>query len=91
VPLSALRDLVLRCPTPEGYREWTHVKSMVIQRGHPLFDTFGGIHHVYANPAAADALRTSSAFPDGAVLIFDLLTANTENNAIVEARGRCSG
>ncbi len=31
---------------PEGYRQWTHVKSMVIQTGHPLFDSFGGTHHI---------------------------------------------
>ncbi len=37
-------------PYPEGYRNWTHVKSMVIHQGHPLFDAFGGIHHLYANP-----------------------------------------
>jgi hypothetical protein len=69
---------------PEQYREWTHVKSMVIQTGHPLFDAFGGLHHIYANPAAAEALRASKSFPNGAVFVFGLLTANTENNAIVE-------
>ena len=76
---------------PEGYRDWTHVKSMVIQKGHPLFDAFGGLHHIYANPAAADALRGSKSFPDGAVFVFDLLTANTENNAIVEGPRKVLG
>ena len=33
---------------PEGYRQWTHLKSMVIQKGHPLANPFEGIHHVYA-------------------------------------------
>lgn len=33
-------------PYPDSYRDWTHVKSMVIQAGHPLYDAFGGIHHV---------------------------------------------
>src|SRR5688572_1634215 len=74
---------------PEGYREWTHVKSMVIQKGHPLFDAFGGMHHIYANPAAADALRASKSFPDGAVFVFDLLTANTDNNRSSKVRGQC--
>jgi len=76
---------------PEGYREWTHVKSMVIQTGHPLFDAFGGLHHIYANPAAAEALRASKSFPNGAVFVFDLLTANTENNAIVEGPRKVLG
>jgi Cytochrome P460 len=58
---------------PEGYRAWTHVKSMVIQKGHPLFEAFGGIHHIYANPSAVESLRAEKAFVDGAVLVFDLL------------------
>jgi hypothetical protein len=78
-------------PYPEGYREWTHVKSMVIQKGHPLFDAFGGIHHIYANSAAAESLRASKPFPDGAVFVFDLLTANTESNAIAEGQRKVLG
>jgi hypothetical protein len=78
-------------PYPDGYREWTHVKSMVIQKGHSLFDAFGGIHHIYANPSGADALRASKAFPDGAVFVFDLLTANTKNNAVVEGPRKVLG
>ena len=78
-------------PYPEGYREWTHVKSMVIEKGHPLFETFGGIHHIYANPVAADALRVSKPFPDGAVFVFDLLAASTENNAITEGPRKVLG
>ena len=31
-------------PYPEGYRDWHHVKSMVIEEGHPLYNAFGGIH-----------------------------------------------
>jgi hypothetical protein len=77
-------------PYPDGYREWTHVKSMVIQKGHPLFDAFGGLHHIYANAAAADALRASKSFPDGAVFVFDQLTATMENNAIMEGPRKVS-
>jgi hypothetical protein len=64
---------------------------MVIQKGHPLFDAFGGIHHIYANPAAAAALRGSKPFPDGAVFVFDLLTASAENNGIVEGPRKVVG
>ncbi len=73
-------------PYPEGYREWTHVKSMVIERGHPLYDSFGGIHHVYANPRAAARLKAggSGPFPDGSVFVFDLLAAVRQEGAIVE-------
>lgn len=69
---------------PEGYRAWAHVKSMVLQQGHPLFDAFGGIHHVYANPAALNAMKAKQSYPDGAVLVFDLLEAKSDGNAIVE-------
>ena len=31
-------------PYPDGYRDWHHVKSMVIEEGHPLYSAFGGIH-----------------------------------------------
>jgi hypothetical protein len=68
---------------PEGYRSWTHVKSMVILPGHPLEDPFQGIHHVYANSAAADGLR-GAGWSDGAVLVFDLLAAPQSGEAITE-------
>lgn len=29
-------------PYPEGYRFWTHVKSMELKPGHPLYESFGG-------------------------------------------------
>lgn len=61
-------------PYPRGYREWQHVKSMVIyNERHPLFSAFGGIHHVYANAIATKSLKAGKPFEDGAVLVFDLL------------------
>ena len=76
---------------PEGYRDWVHVKSMVIQQGHSLYDSFGGIHHIYANKQALDSLKNGKAFPDGAVLIFDLFEAKHENNAITEGSRKVVG
>ncbi len=74
-----------RVQYPEGYRAWLHVKSMVIHdRAHPLFEAFGGIHHVYVNAAGAQALRTGSPYPDGTVFVFDLLEARSEGGAITE-------
>lgn len=78
-------------PYPEGYRDWKHVKSMVIERGHPLFEAFGGIHHIYANENAMRGYREGK-FPDGAVIIFDLLEAKkTGDNAIVEGERKVLG
>jgi hypothetical protein len=68
---------------PKGYRDFTHVKSMVIQPGHPLFDAFGGIHHIYANDAALGGYRTGR-FPDGALIVFDLLAAPVDKDAVTE-------
>lgn len=75
---------------PEDYRYWTHVKSMVIQEGHPLHESFGGIHHLYANDKALEGYQ-SGIFPEGSVIMFDLLEANSENNAIVENERKVLG
>jgi len=77
-------------PYPEGYRDWTHVKSMVIEEGHPLYDGFGGIHHLYANAPAMEGYRTGS-FPDGAVIVFDLLAAERADDALTEGARKVLG
>lgn len=77
-------------PYPEGYRDWHHVKSMVIEEGHGLFESFGGIHHLYANPKAVEGYRTGR-FPDGAVIVFDLLEARRADNAVTEGSRKVLG
>lgn len=58
---------------PHGYRQWSHVKSGLIDDpAHPAFPRFGGIHHIYANAAAREGLR-SGRYGDGAVFVYDLL------------------
>lgn len=71
---------------PAGYRNWTHVKSMVIHdKAHPLFDAFGGIHHVYVNERGVQALHQANPqYPDGSIFVFDLLEARLEGSAYVE-------
>jgi hypothetical protein len=78
-------------PYPEGYRSWTHVKSMVIQPGHPLAEAFGGIHHLYANAKAMEGYRKGNRFPDGAVIVFDLLEAPAGGGAIDEGPRKVVG
>ncbi len=77
-------------PYPAGYRQWAHVKSMVIQPGHPLHQAFGGIHHLYANKAAL-AGYAKGRFADGSVIVFDLLDVQTEGNAIQEGPRKVVG
>jgi hypothetical protein len=78
-------------PYPEGYRNWTHVKSMVIQPGHALAEAFGGIHHLYANRLALQGYASGGTFPDGAIIVFDLLEANSADNAIQEGARKVVG
>jgi hypothetical protein len=77
-------------PYPAGYRDWTHVKSMVIGEGHPLFASFGGIHHVYANDLALRGYRSGN-FPVGSVLVFDLLAVQPAGGALTEGARKVVG
>ncbi len=88
--LPAVSAVAAEVAYPEGWRSWHHVKSMVIEPGHPLYEAFGGIHHIYANPKALEGYRTGK-FPDGAVIIFDLLEAKRENNALIEGPRKVLG
>jgi len=73
-----------RIAYPVGYREWTHVKSALVGPQSPIFSRYGGIHHIYANQNAMEGYRTGS-FPDGSVIVFDLL--ETSENAGVTSEG----
>lgn len=75
---------------PHGYRQWTHVKSMVLEPGHPLYASFGGLHHIYANHLAMKGYK-SGKFPDGAVIVFDLLDVDRSGNAIAEGPRKIVG
>lgn len=77
-------------PYPEGYRDWHHVKSMVIEEGHALYEAFGGIHHIYANDKALEGYRAGT-FPDGAVIVFDLLDATHADHAVTEGERKVAG
>lgn len=70
---------------PSGYRSWQHIKTMIIQPGHPLEDPFGGIHHVYANAEAMSGLNNGE-YADGAVFVFDLLDYENSEKLIVETK-----
>ena len=75
---------------PEGYRDWTHVKSMLIEQGHPLYGAFGGLHHLYGNAAAMRGYAEGR-FDDGAVIVFDLLDVSRADNAVVETDRKVVG
>ncbi len=77
-------------PYPTGYRDWHHVKSMVIEQGHPLFEAFGGIHHLYANPKAMAGYKAGK-FADGLVIVFDLLESKSAEHALTEGAPKVVG
>jgi hypothetical protein len=85
-------DKAVPVPYPKGYRNWTHIKSMVIyDKKHPLYGAFGGIHHIYANPAATKAIKTKKPFPDGSVIVFDLLENTEASGAYSEGKRKFVG
>lgn len=67
------------------YRQWTHVKTMVIfDPAHPLHKDFGGIHHVYANARALPSTQAEKfPYPDGSQLVFVLYDIKNANGAYV--------
>jgi hypothetical protein len=77
---------------PAGYRDWTHVKSMLIfDEKHPLYNPFGGLHHIYVNAKGLTAYRKGGPFPDGTVIVFDLLEARMDQGAYVEGSRKFIG
>ncbi len=75
---------------PEGYRNWTHVKSMVIEPGHPLENPFQGLHHVYGNEKALEGYEKGT-FPEGSVIVFDLLNYDQAEKTLQEADRKLIG
>jgi len=72
---------------PTDYRQWTHVKSMVIfDEKHPLFKDFGGLHHIYVNARGLEASRQRGSYPDGSTLVFVLYEASNQGGAYVAGK-----
>lgn len=70
-------------PYPEGYRTWAHVKTRVIGPNNPAFKFVGGFHHIYANGKAVEGY-TTGIFPEGSIIVFDVIEALEENSDISE-------
>ncbi|MGZ7060722.1 MAG: cytochrome P460 family protein [Candidatus Angelobacter sp.] len=76
---AQLADLA---PFPKEFRKWAHVKSVLVGPQSVAFATEGGIHHIYANEKALEGYTTGK-FPDGSVIVYDLLeTKETAGNTI---------
>lgn len=75
---------------PEDYRQWSHIKTMLIEPGHQLENPFQGIHHIYANQEAYKGLE-SGEYPDGSILVFDLLNYIEKDKTIQEGERKLVG
>ena len=59
------------------------MKSVLVGPASPAFPTEGGVHHIYANDLALQGYRTGR-FPDGAVVVYDLLDTKEVNGSTIE-------
>jgi len=73
---------------PDGFRRWVHVDTGIILPGtNPQLKSEEGMHHVFANPKAADAYATGD-FPDGSVLVYEVRDAPQKDGLISEGERR---
>jgi hypothetical protein len=76
---AQLDDAVL---FPKEFRKWAHVKSVLVGPQSAAFATEQGIHHIYANDKALEGYETGK-FPDGSVIVYDLVeTKEVAGNTI---------
>ena len=75
---------------PEGYRRWMRVESGLNRPESPDSKNTGGIHHTYANDIAMAALEENHGrrFPDGSIIVRDLLEVQTKEGITTEGRRR---
>jgi len=74
-------------PFPKDFRKWAHVKSVLVGPRSAVFATEGGIHHIYANGKALEGYDTGN-FPDGSVIVYDLLETKEIAGNTIEGQTR---
>ncbi len=72
-------------PYPEGYRNWTHVKTGLNQKGNPPLARSGDFHHIYGNIKAIEGYKTGK-FDDGSIIVFDVLEAISRDSVVSEGK-----
>ena len=72
---------------PKEFRKWAHVKSVLVGPQSSAFATEGGIHHIYANDKALEGYD-SGKFPDGSVIVYDLLETKEVAGNTIEGQTR---
>src|SRR5258707_12774983 len=69
---------------PASFRHWSHVNTMVIDKGSPLFEAMGGMHNVYINSIGETALKKGEPYPDKTVFLVDLHDFTITDGSYVE-------
>lgn len=72
---------------PKEFRRWAHVKSVLVGPQSAAFATEGGIHHIYANDKALEGYQ-SGKFPNGSVIVYDLLETKEVAGNTIEGKTR---
>jgi len=72
---------------PKAFRRWAHVKSVLVGPQSVAFATEGGIHHIYANDKALQGYD-SGKFPDGSIIVYDLLETKEVAGNTMEGKTR---
>ena len=85
--ISLLAQLDDAAPFPKEFRKWAHVKSVLVGPQSAAFATEGGIHHIYANEKALEGYETGK-FPDGSVIVYDLLETKEVAGSTIEGQTR---
>jgi hypothetical protein len=84
---SVSQSAAEQVPYPTGYRSWIHVKSGIVGKDSLKFKKYEGIHHIYANPKAMEGFE-KGIFPDGSVIVFDLLETQEDSGITSEGPRR---
>src|SRR6266851_5539447 len=74
-------------PFPLNYRSWARAKTVLVGPSSKVFATEGGIHHIYANDKAVEGYSTGT-FPDGSIIVYDLLETKETAGFTIEGPRR---
>ncbi len=57
---------------------------LIYDQKHPLFNPLGGLHHIYVNLKGLETYKKRKVFPEGTVIVFDLLEATEDKGGYLE-------
>jgi hypothetical protein len=75
-----------RLTIPAGFEHWYLVNSMIVTKDSPMFDTIGGLHHIYVNAVGLPRLKMggSTPYPDGTIFTDDVRDVSLVDGSYVQ-------